>query len=79
MSHYEERPDDLVQDAKDFLKSGYGQYIVSILEDKAVGYLANADNVECPYPERYLAKHSALKEVLDLIHSPLDGNTPTHG
>lgn len=79
MSHYDERPDDLIQDTKDFLKSDYGQHIVSTLEEVAVGHLAKADNMECPYPERYLAKHSAIKEVLDLIHSPLDDSTPSHG
>lgn len=79
MSHYDDKPEDLLQDTKAFLKSDYGQYITSILEEKALGYLANADNIEIAYPERYLAKHSAVKEVLDLIHSPLDDNTPSLG
>lgn len=79
MSHYLDSPKDLIQDTKDFLKSDYGKYIISTLEDTAKGHLANADNMECPYPERYLAKHSSLKEVLDQIYSPLDDDTPSHG
>lgn len=79
MSHYDERPEDLITDTKAFLKSDYGQYIVSTLQETAEGHLARADNMEVPYPERYLAKHSATKEVLDLIHSPLDDDTPSHG
>jgi hypothetical protein len=79
MSQYLDKPEDLLQDTKNFLNSEYGQYIVSTLEDTANGHLANADNMECPYPERYLAKHSAIKEVLDLIKSPLDDDTPSQG
>ena len=77
MSHYDDRPEDLRQDTKNFLNSEYGKYLLPILEDMAQGYLGYADNMEQPYPERYLAKHSALKEVLDLIQSPLGDNTPS--
>lgn len=76
---YEDKPDDLIQDTKDFLKSDYGQHIVSTLERMQEGYLSGAANIELPYPERHAAKYSALKEVCDLIYSPLDDNTPTHG
>lgn len=79
MSHYEDRPEDLLQDTKNFLNSDYGKYIVSTLEETAQGHLAGACNMKDPYPERYAAKYSALKEVLDLINSPLDDSTPTHG
>lgn len=68
---YDDRPKDLTQDTQAFLNSEYGKHIVSTLEDMSVGYLAVADNMECPYPERYLAKHSAVKEVLDLIKQPI--------
>lgn len=77
MSHYDDRPDDLVQDTKKLLASDLGKFLLPILEEKAAGYLALADDMERPYPERYLAKHSAVKEVLDLIYSPLDDNTPS--
>lgn len=71
MNQYEDRPKDLIQDTEDFLKSDYGKYIVSILEETAKGHLAGACNMKDPYPERYAAKYSALKEVLDLINSPI--------
>jgi hypothetical protein len=79
VSHYDEKPGDLIQDTKDFLKSEYGQYFISILEDTAEGYLAEVANIKARYPERYAAKYSALKEVLALINSPLDDDTPLHG
>lgn len=78
MSRYPDKSDDLIQDTKNFLASEYGKYLVAILEEMAQGYLSGADNMECPYPERYLAKHSAVKEVLNLIQSPLDDSTPSH-
>lgn len=76
MTHYDERPDDLIQDTKNFLKSDYGKHIMSILEDTAQGHLASAADVTIEHPERYAAKYSSLKEILDLIRSPLDDNTP---
>lgn len=79
MNYYDDRPQDLIQDTKDFLKSDYGKHIVSTLEAMQEGLLAGVANVEAPYPERYAAKYSALKEVHDLIYQPLDDNTPTHG
>lgn len=79
MSHYEDRPEDLVQDTKGFLKSEYGKYVVSTLRGMSDGSLSRAGNMEIPYPERYAAKYSAFKEVLELIYSPLDDDTPTHG
>lgn len=79
MSHYEDRSEDLLQDTKNFLKSDYGTHVVSTLKEMADGHLAGACNMDAPYPERYAAKYSALKEVLDLIYSPLDDNTPTQG
>lgn len=71
MSYYDDRPDELVQDTKNFLNSEYGKYVMSTLEEMAVGNLAKADNMEHPYPERYLAKHSAQKEVIGFIQSPI--------
>lgn len=79
MSHYDDRPDDLIQDTKDFLKSDYGKHIVLTLKEMQEGFLSGAANMEANHPERYAAKYSALKEVIDLINSPLDDNTPTHG
>lgn len=79
MSHYTDKPEDLTQDTKEFLNSEYGKYLVPILEDLKQGYLSAASDMQHPYPERYLAKFSALKEVTDLILSPLDDSNPTHG
>lgn len=76
---YDDREKDLIQDTKDFLKSEYGQHIVSTLEEMQQGYLSGAADIKAQYPERYAAKYSALKEVIDLIKSPLDDNTPAHG
>lgn len=79
MSHYDDRPEDLKQDAKDFLASTYGEYITSILKEMSEGALNKAADVLFPYPERYAAKYSAIKEVLNLLYSPLDDDTPSHG
>lgn len=79
MSHYEDKPEDLVQNTKAFLDSDYGKHIVSTLEETAKGHLAKVADVTADHPERYAAKYSALKEVLELIHMPLDDDTPSHG
>jgi hypothetical protein len=79
MSDYVDRPKDIEHDRKEFVKGEYGVYILGILEEKAAGFLSHADNIDCPYPERYLAKHSAIKEVLNLFNQSSDDDTPTHG
>lgn len=79
MNHYEDKPDDLIQDTKDFLKSDYGKHIVSILQEKATGYLSSVADISAEHPDRYAAKYSATKEVLDLMYSPLDDDTPSLG
>ena len=79
MSHYDSKPDDLIQDTKDFLKSDYGKHIVSTLEETAQGLLSNVADIKAEHPERYAAKYSAYKEVLDLIHQPLDDDIPSLG
>jgi hypothetical protein len=78
MSYYD-NPQDLIQDTKAFLASDYGKHIVSILTLKQDGHLSGAADIDTPYPERYAAKYSAVKEVLDLIYSPLDDDIPSHG
>jgi len=70
MSYYE-NPEDLKQDTERFLKSEFGKYVMSTIEEKMNGHLALADDMKNPYPERYLAKHSAVKEVIDFIRSPI--------
>lgn len=79
MSHYDEKPEDLVQDTKQFLKSEYGQYLVGILRDKAKGYLTATADVRAEHPERHAARFSVTKEFLDLIYQPLDDDTPSLG
>jgi hypothetical protein len=79
VSQYDDRPEDLVQDTKAFLDSEYGKYIMAILNDQAAGHLNNAANIEAKYPERHAAKYSAVKEVLNLLYSPLGDDTPSHG
>ena len=76
---YDERTDDLIQDTKVFLKSEYGTYLISTLQEMADGYLAGAADIRIEHPERYAAKYSAIKDVLNLIHSPLGDDTPSHG
>lgn len=76
---YEDRPKDLIQDTKNFLQSDYGKHIVSILEAKQTGYLSNTADIQAKYPERYAAKYSAYKEVLELIYQPLDDDIPSLG
>lgn len=70
---------DLLQDTKSFLGSEYGVYIMSILSDKADGLLSSASDLHEPYPDRYIAKLSAIKEVIDLINSPLDDDKSARG
>lgn len=71
MSYYDDRQDELIQDTKNFLESDYGKHIVTTLEETAEGHLSNVADVKTEHPERYAAKYSALKEVLELIHSPI--------
>lgn len=79
MSHYDDRPEDLAQDTKSFLKSDYGKYLISTLQEMAKGYLTSTADIRIEHPERYAAKYSALKEALDLIYQPLDDDTPSLG
>lgn len=76
---YDDRPQDLRQDAKTFVVSEYGAYVISILQEMSEGYLSKAADVYLPYPERFAAKYSAIKEVLNLLYSPLDDDTPSRG
>lgn len=77
MTYYDDRPEDLKQDTKNFLNSEYGKYIMGIIEDMRSGHLSRAADVAIEHPERYAAKYSALKEVIELIHAPLDDSTPS--
>jgi len=70
---------DLQQDTKDFLGSQYGQYVTVTLSEIAEAYLSSAQNIEVEHPERYLAKYSAIKEVLTFINQPLDNDKSTRG
>lgn len=79
MSHYEDRPKDLIQDTKNFLESDFGKHIVSTLQETAKGHLASVADIRAEHPDRYAAKYSAIKEVLDLIYQPLDDDTPSLG
>lgn len=79
MNYYDDKQDDLIQDTKDFLKSDYGQHIVSTLLETGRGYLSSVADIKAEHPDRYAAKYSALKEVLDLIYQPLDDDTLPHG
>lgn len=79
MSHYEDKPDDLIQDTKEFLESDYGKHIVSTLEETAQGHLSRVADIQAEHPDRYAAKYSAYKEVLELIKSPLDDDIPSQG
>lgn len=71
MNYYDENPEQLSKDTRSFLSSNYGEYLMAIIEATADGHLSTARNMEHPYPDRYLAKNSAVKEVLDLIRQPL--------
>lgn len=79
MSHYDTRPEDLITDTKSFLKSDFGQYVMGILADKQAGFLSQASNMAAEHPDRYLAKYIAVKEVVDLINSPLDDDISPRG
>lgn len=79
MSNYDEKPEDLIQDTKEFLKSEYGKHIMTTLKDMQEGLLSSMANINEPYTDRYAAKFSAMKEVIELVESPLDDDTPSHG
>jgi hypothetical protein len=77
MVYPDDRMKDLVQDAKAFASSEYGQYIKGILEQKAEGYLTSVGDVNVEHPERFAAKFGELKEVINLLFTPLDDDTPS--
>jgi hypothetical protein len=79
MSYYDDKPDDLIQDTKNFLDSDYGKHIVTTLLETGKGDLSSVADIKAEHPDRYAAKYSALKEVLDLIYQPLDDHIPPHG
>lgn len=68
-----------MHDTKEFLKSEYGQHIVSTLQATAKGHLAGVADISAEHPDRYAAKFSAVKEVLELIYQPLDDDIPPLG
>jgi hypothetical protein len=79
MSHYEDKPDDLIQDTKNFLKSEYGVYLTGIINEKIDGYLSSAMQPQLARPDLPLGSYRGIKEIEDLIKSPLDDDTPTRG
>lgn len=79
MSNYDKNPDELIQDTKEFVKSDYGQHIITTLQETAKGLLSNVADIKAEHPDRYAAKYSAYKEVLGLIYSPLDDDIPSLG
>jgi hypothetical protein len=78
MSHYGDNPKELAQDAKQFLSSQYGKYIMEILDAKEYGLISAVTNLENQHVDRYAAKLSAIREVKELLQ-PLDDDIPTHG
>ena len=68
---YTERPEDLMQDTKDFLKSEYGSYITDTLIEMQQNAILEASSVSQLNKEWHLAKYNALQEVLNLIKQPV--------
>lgn len=71
MSKYIDRPEDITQDTKAFLKSEFGQYITTTLVEMQQALLSKASDMNEEHPDRYLAKYSAVQGVLDLINSSI--------
>jgi hypothetical protein len=65
-------PENRRQDTKEFLRSQLGADIMSTLIETAEGHLSKGADMTEDYPERYIAKYAAVKEVIDLINQPLD-------
>lgn len=73
------KAEDLRQDTKQFVSSQLGSHILTTIEEMMRGELSAATDMSAIYPERHLARYSALEEVLDFIRQPLDDDTSPRG
>lgn len=77
MSDY--KPEALKRDTKAFVASPYGTYLLDILEGMERGALSGVADISTPYTDRYAARYSIVKEIIDCIRQPLDDDTPSRG
>lgn len=78
MTKFAEDSARIAQGALSYLRSDYGKYRMEILEGMIDGALSSATNPTEPYPDRYLARYAALKELKDSIQGDLESDTPSH-
>lgn len=77
MNEYKEK--ELQEDTRRFLKSQYGNHVMTTLEEISLGHLSNAADISTEHPDRHLAKYSAIKEIIDFIQQPLDDDQRVGG
>lgn len=77
MSEYKD--EDLKQDSIQYMGSQLGIHHMSVLTAMQEGFLSQASSISEEHPDRYLAKYSAIKEVIEFLKSPLDDDTPSRG
>lgn len=76
---YIDKPENILQDTKQFLRSELGSYLMGIFEDMRDGELASASSKAETNKEWCLAKYNAYQEVIQTILSPLEDDKPTRG
>lgn len=69
---YLDKPEDLLQDTKQFLKTEFGAYFMSTLKEMQANAISDASSVTQLNKEWHLAKYNAFQEVLNLIKQPLE-------
>ena len=67
----------VANDALGYSRSEYGKYRMEILDGMIEGALSAATNPTQQFPDRYLARYTALKELKDSIISDLGSDTPS--
>lgn len=78
MNAYQNKPQQLAADAAHFVKSEYGKYRMDILDSMIEGALSAASSPLQQFPDRYIARYSALKELKESILSDFESDTPPH-
>lgn len=78
MKKYSEDTQRVANDALGFSRTEYGKYRMEILDGMIEGALSAAINPTQQFPDRYLARYAALKELKDSILGDLESNIPSY-
>lgn len=77
MTKYVNDSKRIAQDALGHQRSEYGKYRMEILDDMIAGALSAAVDPTQQYPDRYLARYGALKQLKESFESDLESGIPT--